>query len=675
MGTGGWAAPRRTEIVYESERTRVTRLFYPDQTLIRKEPLGPDAERRLEHETAVLAGLRGAAGLAQLAEVPWYPGSVLLLDAGRANLAGPARPLAAGDLTRLALRLARALANLHDREVIHLDLSPANVVLSDDDGDPCLVDFAHATTFAQARHASTARRDIAATMAYRAPELTGRAVDQRADLYGLGATLYELATGEPPIGHDPAPRLLHDRLARVPVPPAEVVPGLPASLSAIIMHLLEKDPDDRYQSASGVVFDLERLREPRRDHHRAAQGAERAALLGELDDLLGILSAAQALSSDISVERLHTRVTEVLAAMTGATGVRLVLWDDERQGWRRAQSGDSDAVPGGNRGEPEVPMSVLRYLRRTREPLVVADTAADDRFARDPYFTDVGCCSLLAMPILGHGTPQAALLLENRLVGGAFTAARIETVKLIAGQLAVSLRNAQLYAENRRIDAAASAEVAASRARVIAAADQARRRIERDLHDGAQQRLVSLALQLRQAQAAVPPGLADLSAELDRAVTAANSALDEISEIARGIHPAILTSGGLRPAVRALARRSPVPIRLEQCTDLRLPEYVEVTAYYVIAEAVTNATKHARASVVSIRAELAGQVLIVTIRDDGIGGADPARGTGLTGLRDRAETLGGVIRMESPPGAGTMLRVELPLAADSGAARDGRYAQ
>jgi hypothetical protein len=121
MGTGGWVTPRRAEIVHESERTRVTRLFYPEQTLIRKEPLGPDAERRLEHETAVLAGLRGAAGLAQLADAPRYPGSVLLVDAGRVSLAGPPKPLAADDLRWLALRLARALANLHDRGVIHRD--------------------------------------------------------------------------------------------------------------------------------------------------------------------------------------------------------------------------------------------------------------------------------------------------------------------------------------------------------------------------------------------------------------------------------------------------------------------------------------------------------------------------------------------------------------------------
>ena len=128
-------------------------------------------------------------------------------------------------------------------------------------------------------------------------------------------------------------------------------------------------------------------------------------------------------------------------------------------------------------------MSVLRYAQRTGEPLVVGDATRDDRFARDPYFTDVDCCSLLAVPILSRGTLRAVLLLENRLIRGAFTTDRLDAVKLIAGQLAVSLDNAQLYAE-----------LTASRARIVATADHTRRRIERDLHDGAQQRLVSLAL-------------------------------------------------------------------------------------------------------------------------------------------------------------------------------------
>ena len=240
-------------------------------------------------------------------------------------------------------------------------------------------------------------------------------------------------------------------------------------------------------------------------------------------------------------------------------------------------------------------MSVLRYAQRTGEPLVVGDATRDDRFARDPYFTDAGCCSLLALPILSRGTLRAVLLLENRLIRGAFTAERLDAVKLIAGQLAVSLDNAQLYAE-----------LTTSRARIVAAADQARRRIERDLHDGAQQRLVSLALQLRAAQAAVPPELGELGADLARAAAEATGALEELREIARGIHPAILAEGGLRLALKTLARRCPIPVDLQVHADGRLPEPVEVSAYYVIAEALTNAARHARASAVTVTVEVAG---------------------------------------------------------------------
>ena len=207
-----------------------------------------------------------------------------------------------------------------------------------------------------------------------------------------------------------------------------------------------------------------------------------------------------------------------------------------------------------------------------------------------------------------------------------------------------------------------------SRARIVTAADDARRRIERDMHDGAQQRLVSLALFLRAARAAVMPELGELGAQLDRATAEADGALDELREIARGIHPAILARGGLRSAVKALARRSPVPVALDMRVSGRLPEHVEVSAYYVIAEALTNAAKHARASAVTVEleADAAGAVLRVEVRDDGAGGADFRRGTGLLGLKDRAEALGGQIVLDSPPGAGTSLRVELPLAAGGG---------
>jgi signal transduction histidine kinase len=547
----------------------------------------------------------------------------------------------------------------------------------------------------------------------------------------------------------------------------------------------------------------------------------RAAVTAGTVDLLGILSASQALSSETSVGRLHARVVEVLSAMTGATSVHLPLWDEDRHGWLLpAPDADGGTVPVSGTGhERAVPTSVLRYAQRTREALVVADAARDDRFARDPYFAGADCCSLLAVPIFSRGALRAVLLLENRLLGGAFTAGRLDAVKLIAGQLAVSLDNAQLYAESRQIageqaalrrvamlvaqaappeevfaavaaeagwvmhahhawmvryepdgalrvvaawtasgaaapvsvgarlatggrnvvtlvlqtgqptriddyvsttgpiadfarefgvrsvvgapvsvegrlwgaiavgsideeplpagiearlagftelaatavaNAEARAEVTASRARIVAAADQARRRIERDLHDGAQQRLVSLALKLRAAQAAVPP---ELGGQLDEAVAEATGALEDLTEIARGIHPAVLAERGLEAALKALARRSPIPVDLQIRADERLPDQVEVSAYYVVAEALTNAAKHSRASAVSVEVEVAGEALRVAVRDDGAGGADLAHGTGLVGLKDRVEALGGRIFLDSRRGAGTSLQAEFPLTA------------
>jgi signal transduction histidine kinase len=373
-------------------------------------------------------------------------------------------------------------------------------------------------------------------------------------------------------------------------------------------------------------------------------------------DLLGILSASQALSSETGIDRLHARVVELLSAMTGATGVHLLLWDDDGQHWLLpAPGGDIGAVAViGTGHEPAVPTSVLRYVQRMPEPLVVGDATRDDRFARDPYFADLACCSLLALPILSRGTLQALLLLENRLIRGAFTTERLDAVRLIAGQLAVSLDNAQLYAE-----------LTTSRARIVATADTTRRRIERDLHDGAQQRLVSLALQLRTTVQASPrPGAGDLVAQMDQVAGELTDVLDELREIARGIHPAVLAEGGLRPALKALARRSAVPVRLALGVDGRLPDPIELAAYYVVSEALTNAAKHARASTVTVavEADTAGTALRVEVRDDGAGGADLTRGTGLVGLKDRVEALGGRLHLDSPRGAGTTIDIHLPIA-------------
>jgi signal transduction histidine kinase len=199
-------------------------------------------------------------------------------------------------------------------------------------------------------------------------------------------------------------------------------------------------------------------------------------------------------------------------------------------------------------------------------------------------------------------------------------------------------------------NAEARAELTASRARIAATADQTRRRIERDLHDGAQQRLVSLVLQLRAAQAAVPPELGELAAELDAVAAGLNGALEELREFARGIHPAILAEGGLGPALRTLARRSPVPVQLQLGIQARLPERVEVAAYYVVAEALTNVVKHANASVAEVEVAVEDGLVRLGIRDDGVGGVDLARGSGLVGLKDRVEATGGTLVVESRPG-------------------------
>jgi signal transduction histidine kinase len=205
------------------------------------------------------------------------------------------------------------------------------------------------------------------------------------------------------------------------------------------------------------------------------------------------------------------------------------------------------------------------------------------------------------------------------------------------------------------------AELDASRARIVATADATRRRIERDLHDGAQQQLVSLALEVRAAQANAPEEMSKHREDLSHIAEGLTIVLDGLREIALGIHPAILAEGGLGPAVKTLAHRSPIPVELDVREDGRLAESVEVAAYYVVSEALTNAAKHSGASKVEVEVEVGEHTLRVTVRDDGVGGAEPARGSGLLGLRDRVEAIGGTLTLESRRTLGTSLIVELPL--------------
>ncbi len=557
------------------------------------------------------------------------------------------------------------------------------------------------------------------------------------------------------------------------------------------------------------------------DDQLAERAHRRSAVTTGMIDMLGIVSASQALSSETDIDGLQARVAEVLSAMTGATGVHLLLWSDDQRDWLPPAPGDADAVAvDGLDPERALPMSVLRYVQRTREPLVVDDARHDDRFARDPYFADISCCSVLAVPIVSRGALQAVLVLENCLMRGSFTAERLDAVKLIAGQLAVSVDNAQLYTEFRQIaddqaalrrvatlvargaspsevfavvteelarclhvfnagllrfepdgtglvvavqyvpgvknmpvtgeriplagddvgalvlrtgraaridnhdnvsgpeaariredrigsivgvpvivdgrlwgaaivgsmlreplavdtearigdfadlvataiaNAATRDELIKSRGRIVAAGDETRRRLERNLHDGAQQRAVSLGLQLRLAEQRVPPELSELTQQLSEIGSAVAELSEELREISHGLHPAALARAGLGPAIKALARRSTLPVTLDATVPRRLPESVEVAAYYVAAEALTNAAKHAQASEVIVTVTDDAEVLNLQVRDNGVGGADFGNGSGLIGLKDRVEALGGQLAMSSPVGDGTSLTATIPL--------------
>jgi PAS domain S-box-containing protein len=221
------------------------------------------------------------------------------------------------------------------------------------------------------------------------------------------------------------------------------------------------------------------------------------------------------------------------------------------------------------------------------------------------------------------------------------------------GLLGTSIANAQ-----------SGSELTASRRRIVAAADDTRRRIERDLHDGTQQRLVALGLAVRAAEASLPSERDDVREELSKIAMGLADAVEDLQELSRGIHPAILSQGGLGPAIHTLALRSPVPVELDVSTEKRLPEPIEVAAYFVASEALANVSKHADASRVEISLARRNGALVLSVRDDGRGGADFGKGSGLVGLQDRVEALGGTIRIDSPRGGGTSLVVSLPVERD-----------
>jgi PAS domain S-box-containing protein len=337
-------------------------------------------------------------------------------------------------------------------------------------------------------------------------------------------------------------------------------------------------------------------------------------------------------------ERLRALIdSSPLALVEFGLDRRIRLWNPAAErifGWSREEMlgrADLPMAPAHKREESEE----LFARVRAGEPVNDYETV---RQRKDGTLVDV---SIAAAPVRDA---------SGRVVGNMVAYTDITERKAQAAE--VHRLNAELHG---RLE-----ELAASRARIVTAGDVERRRLERNLHDGAQQRLVTLSLSLRLALENFDSDPATVRATLTDACGELALALEELRELAHGLHPAVLTNHGLRPAVQTLTDRAPVPVDIVAVPEGRLPEPVEAAAYYLIAEALTNVAKYAQASSVSLRIASSDATVVVEVSDDGVGGADPATGSGLRGLADRIEALGGSLEVVSPPGAGTSLRAEIP---------------
>ncbi|HEY0345228.1 MAG TPA: PAS domain S-box protein [Solirubrobacteraceae bacterium] len=349
-----------------------------------------------------------------------------------------------------------------------------------------------------------------------------------------------------------------------------------------------------------------------------------------------------------------------------AVEVGRLLSADATRLLRYQEDGSASVV--GSYGASDAEIGVGSQLSRDRGQLWgrVAQSRSHERTDRLRDGSDavaksllaVGIAASVAVPIVVSGRPWGAIVAAWKhpdMAGGDTEIRMAQFTELVATAVA----NAQ-----------SGAELAASRRRIVATADEARRRIERDLHDGAQQRLVSTVVVLKLLRKELGDANGPVAELVEEALAHAERGMEEVREIAHGVHPRILSSGGLAPALKTLARRSRVPVTVDMQTDARLPENVEVTAYYVASEALTNAAKHAGASDVRITVNADDGQIVLTIRDDGVGGADPARGSGLIGLQDRVAALGGALAVYSEPGAGTVLTAQIPVAAPTTAGAD-----
>ncbi|GAA4562848.1 hypothetical protein GCM10023193_30520 [Planotetraspora kaengkrachanensis] len=329
---------------------------------------------------------------------------------------------------------------------------------------------------------------------------------------------------------------------------------------------------------------------------------------------------------------MGTRHTDMTRFEVDGTLTMLSHWDDH--------DGLDHFVPHGSR-RPIEDVPVARLVWETGKP---ARCTTDDSELFG-HTREWAPGSAVGSPIMVESRLWGVMIAFSRAEGPQPEAIEERMMKFTE-LLGTAIANAQ-----------SRAELTASRARIIAAADESRRRIERDLHDGAQQRLVTLGLELRQVEAIAPP---DLQARLSRMVEGLTGAVEDLQELSRGLHPAMLSQGGLCPALKMLARRSCLPVELNVGDIGSQPEHVETAVYYIVSEALTNAAKHAQASVVHVHLTVDVTVLRLWIRDDGIGGADPRCGSGLIGLKDRVAVIGGEMEVTSPVGSGTSLVITIP---------------
>jgi signal transduction histidine kinase len=355
---------------------------------------------------------------------------------------------------------------------------------------------------------------------------------------------------------------------------------------------------------------------------------------------------ATLVARSVDQQTILTAVAEEIGRLAGAdlatiyrnegndTATRVAVWTERPPGPPMGESvvisGQSWVTPVLQTGKPV----------RNDEPDTSNEVAA--RFMRD-----FGVRASVAGPIVVDGKFWGAAIVSS--TRGPLPQGTEQRVAGFAELVATAIANAN-----------ARAELAASRARVVAASDATRRRIERDLHDGIQQRLVTLALGLSGMRDSVPSELPELAKQLADTERGLQEMIEEVREISRGLHPAILSQAGLAPALKSLARRSAVPVELKVQLEGRFPPTIEVAAYYIVSEALNNTAKHGRASVAKVTVGKDTGWLRIQVSDDGAGGADFRNGSGLIGLIDRVASLGGTLVISSPQGAGTTLVAELP---------------